>query len=64
MCLCNVIGQANHFGSHKQFKIFNLQAILGQVVNEILLKEKKREEKRSQCKFYIYTSIMTMQYTA
>ena len=43
MCLCNVIGQANHFGSHKQFKIFNLQAILGQVVNEILLKEKRRE---------------------
>ena len=48
MCLCNVIGQANHFGSHKQFK-FNLKAILDQVVNEILLKEK-----RSQCKLYIY----------
>lgn len=40
MCLCNVIGQANHFGSNKQFK-FNLQAILGQVVNEILLKERE-----------------------
>lgn len=31
---------ANHFGSNKQFK-FNLQAILGQVVNEILLKERE-----------------------